>query len=177
MKYDPEASEAENQRRWLRHAQARGSLRPFRELPAAHQSTTLKLAETLSDLEVRICGEIAPILYALARRKASPSDSLEDYDITLTVTYLLRPTDPEWNDCDDILFVQSSSLYEVSDMSITTGFGKTANACPWNDWPGKPPCWTFLDLLASGPDWNDLARIGSIGTSLTVKTDEKPIPI
>lgn len=178
MKYDPEASEAENQRRWLRHAQARGPLRPIHELLADHQSTALKLAETLSDLEARICGEIAPVLSELTQRKASPSDSLEDYDITLTVTYLLRPTDPEWNDCDvNILFVQSSSLYEVSDLSITAGFGKSANACPWNDWPGKPPCWTFLDLLASGLGWNDLARIGSIGTSLTVKTDEKSIPI
>lgn len=178
MKYDPDVSETENQRRWLRHAQACGPLRPFRELPADRQCTALKLAETLLDLEARVCRAIAPILSALGQRKASPSDNLEDYDITLTVKYLLRPTDPEWNDCDDdILFVQSSSLYEVSDLSITTGFGKTANACPWSDWLEKPPCWTFLDLLASGLDWNDLARIGSIGTSLTVRTDEKPIPI
>ncbi len=175
MKYNPDASETENQRRWLLHAQGSGPLPPFDELPADRQSYVLKLAETLSDLEDRICGEISPILTTLAQRKASASDSLEDYDITLTLTYRLRRSDSEWDALDDnLLYVQSSSLYEVSDLSITTGFGKSANACPWSDWPGKPPCWTFLDLLASGLDWNDLARIGSIGTSLTVKTDEKP---
>ena len=177
MKYDPDASEAENQRRWLHHAQSRGPLPPFGELPADRRSTALKLARTLSGLEARICAEIVPMLAELAQRKASPSDSLEDYDITLTLTHRLRPSDPEWDALDDnLLYVQTSSLYEVSDPSITTGFGKPGNICPWNDWPGKSPCWTFLDLLESGLDWSELARIGSICTSLIVKTDEKPIP-
>lgn len=177
MKHDPDASETDNQRRWLRHAQLRGPLRPFRELPASLRNSVLALSETLSSLEARICADITPTLATLAQRKASPSDSLEGYDVTLTLTHRLRRSDSDWDALDDnILYVQSSSLYEVSDLSITTGFGKSANACPWNDWPGKPPCWTFLDLLASGLDWNDLARIGSIEISLTVKTDETPIP-
>lgn len=177
MKYDPDASETDNQRRWLHHAQGRGPLPPFGKLPADRRSTVLKLSETLSDLEARICWEIAPIAATLAQRKASPSDSLEDFDITLTLTYRLRPSDPEWNALDDnLLYLQSSSLYELGDPSIVTGFGKPGTPCPWNDWPGKAPCWTFLDLLASGLDWEDSSRIGSIAVSLTVKTDEKPIP-
>lgn len=178
MKHDPESSETENQRRWLLHAQVRGPLRAFGELPASLRTQALKLSAVLADLEARICLDIAPTLAELGQRKASPSDRLEDYDITLTLTYRLRQSDPDWDALDEnILTVQSSSLYEVGDPSIDTGFGKDQNPNPWSEWPDKPPCWTFLDLLASGLDWSDLARIGSISVSLAVKTDETPISV
>ncbi len=178
MKYDPDSSETENLRRWLRHAQIRGPLRSFGELPASLRTQALKLAAVLADLEARICREIAPTLAELGQRKASPSDRLEDYDITLTLTYRLMQSDPDWDALDEnILTVQSSSLYEVGDPSISTGFGKNQSPNPWPEWPDKPSCWVFLDLLASGLDWSDLARIDSISVSLTVKTDETPIPV
>ena len=178
MKHNPESSETENQRRWLHHAQIRGPLRPFGELPAGLRTQALKLSRVLAGLEARICLDITPTLAELSYRKASPSDRLEDYDITLTLTYGLRRSDPEWNALDEnILTVQSSSLYEAGDPTINTGFGKDQNPNPWPDWPDKPPCWTFLDLLASGLDWSDLARIDSISVSLTVKTDETPTPL
>lgn len=178
MKYHPDASETENQRRWLRHAENRGPLRPFGELPASLRTQALKLAAVLADHEARICREIAPTLAELGHRKASPSDRLEDYDITLTLTYRLRQSDPEWEAFDEnFLAVQSSSLYEVGDPSINTGFGKEQNPNPWAEWPDKPPCWTFLDLLASGLCWSDIARIDGISISLTVKTDETPLPV
>ncbi len=178
MKYDPETTETENRHRWLNHAQHRGQLCPFHELPIDLRTAAWKMAETLADLEVRIYREVVPILTDFGFRKATPKDRLEDFDITLTLTYRLRQSDPEWEAFDEnILYVQSFSLYESIDMSIPTGFGKPHGASPWQDWPGEAVCWTFLDLLESGISWEDIARIHSIGSSLTVKTDESPVPV
>lgn len=178
MKYAPEVSENENRRRWLSHAQRRGPLRHFGLLPAGLRTQAWKLAATLANLEVRICRQIVPILDELGRRKGDPSDELEDYDITLTLTYRLRQPDPEWEEFDEnILCVQSFSTYEANDLSIATGFGKLRACTPWPEWSGKPVCWTFLDLMESGLAWEDLPRIESIGLSLEVKTDEAPIPV
>lgn len=176
MKYDPEVSETENRRRWLNDAQKRGPLCIFGQLPIDLRISARKLAVTLAELEDRIYREILPILADLGQRKAAPEDRLQDYDIVLTLTYRLRQSDPEWDEFDEnILYVQTFSLYEAIDMSIPTGFGKTCNVSAWQDCPGEATCWTYLDLMDSGIGWEDLARIDSVGSSLVVKTDDMPV--
>lgn len=176
MKYDPEVSETENRHRWLRNAQHRGPLCPFGQLPTDLSISARKLAATLADLEDRIYREIIPTLADLGRRKADPNDRLQDYDIILTLTYRLRQSDPEWDEFDEnILYVQSFSLYEAMDVSIPTGFGKPYDASAWQGWSGDEACWTYLDLMTSGLGWEDAARIDSIGSSLMVKTDDMPV--
>ena len=176
MKYDPEASETANRLRWLNNAQHRGQLCPFGQLSNDLRTSVRKLAATLTDLEDRIYREILPILTDLGQRKADTEDRLQDYDIVLTLTYRLQQSDPEWDEFDEnILYVQSFSLYEAIDVSIPTGFGKPCDASAWQDGPGVAACWTYLDLMASGIGWKDVARIDSVGSSLTVKTDDMPL--
>jgi len=179
MKFSSQFSEEENRLRWLRHAERRGSpllgaLPPPSALPQAD-----RLDGLLATLEARICTEIGPILSALSARKASPTDRLEDYDITLTLSYSLRLDDPEWQAFDDnLLYVQTQSLYEAGIPEIAAGFGRPVANHPWKTWLERAPCWTFLDLLGNGGlNWSDVARIAGVAVSLTVKTDETTIPL
>lgn len=178
MKFDGEKTAEENRLRWLRHAEERGSP-ALSAPPSSAHFAALELNRHLKALEARILAEIVPIATGLARRKGDPGDALEDWEISLMLSYSLGTTDPEWQAFDDnLLYVQSQSLYEVTGLGLHEGFGLSVAGHPWEQWLGATPCWTFLDLLENtGLDWDDVARIAAVAVSLSVQTDERPSPL
>lgn len=177
MRHNSNCSEEENVRRWQRFAQLRGAQPPFGVLPPAVKLAAQCLNGTLVSIEAEVSREIGPTLETLLRRKQDNADPLEDFDVLLTLSYGLRRDDTEWEaEEENLLCVQTLPLYEGEDPRFEDGFGRPVRHCPWADWQGRAPCWTFILLMEySGIAWNDLPRIASIQRTLIVKTDQAPV--
>lgn len=177
MKYNSNYSEEENARRWRAYANLRETMHPH-DTPTEDDKKVLRAVnQTLSDIEAAVRTEITTTYGLLEARKSDPSNSLEDFYISLTLVYGLHKNDPEWDEQEDdnLLYVQTESLHELMDQSAGAVLGSLATDTPWIEWLGQPPCPILAELLAwRGLAWQDLIRIGSIQRSLTVKTDELP---
>lgn len=180
MKYNSTQSEEQNARLWRLYSQIQRKEQDYSRLPPEIQSAAQQLNELLTRIEAETQTRIGPTLRLLFARKDDANDPLQNFEVLLTLSYGLLPSDPDWDAQaeDNLLFSQTVSLYEVTGTNTKEGFGRPVARAAWEGWSGQAPCWSFMLLMQfSGIAWDDLARIANIQCTFIVKTDEAPIPV
>ena len=124
----------------------------------------LRLTEYEIEKEVKLLNE-----FAEARIKNSNS-FISDYELDVVVTFILKESDPEWNDDDDNILVELKTVLFYGKGFNEWEYYKSQNHNDFtNPIMGHPMkdenhCWLYhslYDHTSPQLDWGDILRIGS----------------
>lgn len=167
MKFKSELDYYQNLRAWRNHYEKTlHTHTKYSVLSNEEKAWLMKLNTSLRNIEERY----RPILDAkfneLNARVLDPLDWLMEFNLTYTITFYLRESDPEFEEDDDNILMQMQNDHFIRDVSKDDwGFGAThinhaENAACFL---GEQHCYTYHHLYDHcSLDWRDLLRIGSL---------------
>lgn len=187
MNWDSTLDDHKNRKRWRMESKRRlaaGSRTPYAGLNTGERVQCRRLNEVLNDVERRFAQQGLNIGRALDARVADPHDWIEDYELELEITLLLRPDDPE---CaaqgSAVLYVLDEMLpkplegdHENQDYGI--GGVRNFNFCPAAGQEGESHCYLYHEVTEHrGLDWRDIPRIGGMTVRLNVTYQQYMHPL
>ena len=176
MKFSERLDRSDNIRAWREykrtHAQERTA---YRDLSQAEKEWLLKLDSQLAQIEERYHSILHHKSNALRLRVLADEDWLQDFNMSLLLTFYLREDDAEYEASDDnILYEIEHLFFDEPQAAGEYGIGIQ------HKHPVEPPesyteegyCYLFHQLAwHSGLDWRDMLRIG--GMWVDIKIDEQ----
>ena len=145
----------------------------YTSLSMVEKIRLLSLNERLKQLE----NKFTPILTAkyneLKLREADHSDWMDDFNLSLEITFYLREDDDEYEEDDDNILMQIIELgFNQGDGIPDFGFGATHINHAENGGRYKRECHCYLYHALydhCNLDWRDLLRIGGIYVDIKVE--------
>ncbi len=176
MKFSGKSDRHANIRAWHEHKRTnRHHQTPYQALSRPEKDWLMKLNTQLAKLEAHYYAVLRDKANALRARVLNDDDWLQDFNLSLVLTFHLREDDPEYEACDENVLTEIEIFFfDATEADHDYGFGLTnIHHCErLENHPGEHHCYLFHQLAEhSGVDWRDLLRIGEIWIDL--KIDEQ----
>lgn len=149
-------------------------MKSLRDLSPAEIEFLVKLNKKLSKLEVALRREMFKIYKKLVKI-INNQDFIEDFELSLNITYHLREDDPDFDINDDNIIIEQKSIEHLNKRSSQRGIhhltiGDGDDHKEPLDWPVELKnvrhCWLFHDLCDhhhhQDIGWEEVLKIGEL---------------
>lgn len=170
MKFDDKLDYFENGRAWRLYAESIDRT-PYSALSPAELIRIEDLHTRLKEIEHKLYPIIQAKYKTLSAQVAAPENWMDDFNLSLWLSYYLREDDPECEEqSDNILMEKEYHYHGPSDWGFCVpGINYAEPSFPSEN---ADHCYLFHDLYDhSSLDWRDLLRIGQI--VVEIKIDEQ----
>ena len=135
------------------------------DLSTGQRQFLAQLNNKLADIETGIKKECRGLIDQLEKRINDPNDWLDDYEIDVVITFILKGDDPEYSDRSDNILVELDESVKGEIWEYGIGDGKNHSEYQHWDHPMKDEhhCWLYHCLYDhTDLGWINVLRIGSI---------------